>query len=153
MPSGGEQAKLIPTDISDDYLKNALIARMRQGEDVCFDFMIQVRGKDEEGLNLDDATSHWDESKTPYVTVARITIPVPQTGIDSKGHKNKCENLVYTPWHSLIEHEPLGGINRLRKNVYVASATHRGTTSKSPKSGKPSKRGKWGKKGKTSRRR
>ena len=31
-----------------------------------------------------------------------------------------CENLSYTPWHSLPDHRPIGGINRARKVVYEA---------------------------------
>jgi hypothetical protein len=31
-----------------------------------------------------------------------------------------CENLSYTPWHALPEHEPLGSINRARRAIYTA---------------------------------
>ena len=36
------------------------------------------------------------------------------------------EELVFNPWQSLAAHQPLGGINRLRKPVYLSSAEHRG---------------------------
>ena len=39
--------------------------------------------------------------------------------------KAQCERLVFTPWHSLAAHQPIGSINRLRKAVYEASAQHR----------------------------
>jgi len=37
----------------------------------------------------------------------------------------ECEHLVFTPWHGLTEHQPLGGINRLRRAVYIASSQYR----------------------------
>jgi hypothetical protein len=56
--------------------------------------------------------------------VARIAIVAPQS-IDSAEHQARCERLVFTPWHSLAAHQPIGSINRLRKAVYEASAQHR----------------------------
>ena len=52
-------------------------------------------------------------------------IVAPQEDIDSAEHKAQCERLVFTPWHSLAAHQPIGSINRLRKAVYEASAQHR----------------------------
>jgi hypothetical protein len=57
------------------------------------------------------------------VTVARITIP-PQD-FDTDARRQACENLVFTPWHSVTEHQPIGGINRLKLKVYEASAALR----------------------------
>lgn len=37
-----------------------------------------------------------------------------------------CEEMAFTPWHALTAHQPLGGINRLRRQVYLGSAIHRG---------------------------
>ena len=54
------------------------------------------------------------------MTVATITIP-PQD-IDSAERRALCEDLIFSPWHGLVEHRPLGGINRLRREVYLASA-------------------------------
>ena len=39
------------------------------------------------------------------------------TDIDAPGQDELCEALSFTPWHSLPEHEPVGGINRLRRAV------------------------------------
>lgn len=40
--------------------------------------------------------------------------------------ENTCKISVYLLWHALGAHEPLGGINRLRKDVYERSAQGRG---------------------------
>ncbi|MCH7536133.1 MAG: hypothetical protein IH948_10415, partial [Bacteroidetes bacterium] len=126
-PVGGEKQQILPEDPSENYLHESLIARMGEKEDVCFDFKIQVRNKDETGLDIEDATAVWDEGKTPFINVAKIVIQTPQKNIDSPKNIKECEELVFTPWHSLAEHQPLGGINRLRKEVYLASKSHRDT--------------------------
>jgi hypothetical protein len=36
-----------------------------------------------------------------------------------------CENLAFNPWRSLPEHRPLGGINRVRKDLYQELAKFR----------------------------
>lgn len=123
-PCGELKPQVLPENPSENYLHEALVKTMSQEEDICFDFMVQVRGK-EPDLNIEDATTVWDEAQTPFVKVAKITIPSPQPGIGNRRRLMHCENLVYTPWHSLVEHQPVGGINRLRKEVYLSSEHHR----------------------------
>lgn len=124
-PCAGEKPQVVPENPSENYLREALIETMSRDEDVCFDFMIQVRGKDEEGLNIENASTVWDEQNFPFIKVAKITIPAPQKDIDSPAAIEHCERLTCSPWHSLVEHRPLGGINRLRKAVYIASQSQR----------------------------
>ena len=115
----------------EDYLRAAMRERMSQagGLEICFDFQVQVRDLPSVSGNLDvemeDMCTLWDEAKYPFVNVARITIPTPQD-ISSQERQNFCESLFYTPWHGLDVHQPLGGINRLRFEVYQASAERRG---------------------------
>ena len=87
--------------------------------------MIQVRNKGEQDLGIEDATQHWDESVFAFIPVASITISAPQLDIDKPENSKACENLEFNPWHSLQAHQPLGGINRLRRKVYKTSAKHR----------------------------
>ncbi len=115
--------KLQP-DLAADYLRSALSESMNQNEPVEFDFMIQVRNDDGD-MGIENASTLWDEKQFPFTKVATITIPTPQKEIDSEADKAYCEALAYTPWHSLPEHQPIGSINRLRKDVYQASAEHR----------------------------
>jgi hypothetical protein len=35
------------------------------------------------------------------------------------------ENMSFNPWHALVEHEPLGAINQMRRRIYPAIATLR----------------------------
>jgi hypothetical protein len=121
-----EQKPFDPNTITDDepsknYLREELSQTMKGKQDVCYDFKVQVRGADSEDLNIEDATTTWNR----YVDVARITIKVPQSP-DAPEAIEHCEKLAFTPWHSLADHQPLGGINRLRRKVYSNSAEHRG---------------------------
>jgi hypothetical protein len=113
----------------DNYLRNALTETMNRNEPLQFDFMLQVRhegedfGKDNEFI--ENASTEWDKDLYPFKKVATITIPSPQPEIDTTENIAHCEKLAFTPWHSLVEHKPIGSINRLRKSVYQASAQHR----------------------------
>jgi hypothetical protein len=88
------------------------------------EFRVQVRTKvDLAGkleTEIEDACTEWKDS---YVTVARIRIP-PQD-FNTEAAKLRCENLFFTPWHSVRAHQPLGGINRLKFGVYEASSALR----------------------------
>jgi hypothetical protein len=46
------------------------------------------------------------------------TIRIPAQDFTTEAMKDFAENLSCTPWHSLPEHRPLGGINRVRRTVY-----------------------------------
>lgn len=109
-----------------DYLRNALRERMAKagGNDICFDFQIQVRTAEQIGdidSQIEDMCTEW---KDEFVTVARIAIP-PQD-VTSPERQEFCETLFYTPWHGLDDHRPIGGINRMRRKVYDVSADRRG---------------------------
>jgi hypothetical protein len=114
-----------------NYLRAALRKRMEeaQGKPICFDFQVQVRSADslagKVDSDIEDVCTLWDEAQYPFVTVGRIAIPSPQD-LTSAARQEFCETLVYTPWHGLKEHRPLGGINRLRQKVYTASSERRG---------------------------
>ncbi|MCL4206040.1 MAG: catalase family protein [Pirellulaceae bacterium] len=112
-----------------DYLRAALLKLLTGADarEIQFEFQVQVRSKTELAgkieTEIEDATVEWDECKYPFVTVAKITIP-PQD-FDTPERKKHCERLFFTPWHSIVEHQPIGGINRLKLGVYEASAAFR----------------------------
>lgn len=102
----------MPQNPGPNYLREAMAQSLSQGE-ACLDFMVQRRVGD---MNVENATVEWPESASPYVPVARVRIL--QQQFDSPQQMNFCENLSFTPWHSLPEHRPLGVTNRVRKSVY-----------------------------------
>ena len=49
------------------------------------------------------------------------TISIYPQKFDSPEQMRFVENLSWSPWNCLPEHEPLGGINRARRRVYGES--------------------------------
>lgn len=97
-----------------NYLRDGMIAWL-SAKDACFDLAVQPRT--ESGtMPIEDPTIEWSETEAPFVNVA--TIRIPQQSFTSPAQQRFCENLSMTPWHSLPAHRPLGGINRLRKDLY-----------------------------------
>jgi hypothetical protein len=117
--------KLMPAQPSENYLREILISTMQNNEPIIFDFLLQIRSSVDE-QDIENASTEWDETVYKFTKVATITILAPQTEIDTEENIAHCELMAFTPWHSLVEHQPIGSINRLRKDVYEASAKHRG---------------------------
>lgn len=119
-----------PEPVGDNFLREALSQAMKDKANISFDFKILVRDGDfgENQILIEDATTTWKKDGTEeigqYVNVAKLIIKTKQN-ISSKKAIKRCESLVFTPWHALKEHKPIGGINRLRRAVYDNSAKHR----------------------------
>jgi hypothetical protein len=69
---------------------------------------------------IEDPTVRWGAGPVPVATI-RID---PQT-FDTPDRMKQAEEMSFDPWHALVEHRPLGGINRARRAVYAASLTVR----------------------------
>jgi hypothetical protein len=82
-------------------------------------------------MPVEDPSVEWDERVSPFVKVA--TLNIPQQVFDSEAQMNYCENLSFDPWHSLPEHQPIGGVNRIRKVVYERISTLRHTANGVPR--------------------
>ena len=91
-------------------------------DDACFDFMVQLRTHPLE-MPIEDPTIDWSEKDSPFIPAAKITIP--SQAFDTPEQLKFCENLSFTPWHAALDHQPLGGINRVRKAVYETSSRTR----------------------------
>jgi hypothetical protein len=116
-------------DLNDsNYLRKALATRLKSGSpNVTFDFQVQLQDACEIESDVDrqieSAHTLWPGESFPFETLATITIE-PQD-IDAKERVEQCEKLVFNPWQGIKDHQPLGGINRLRKAVYPASSERR----------------------------
>jgi len=110
-----------PPAVTDTYLTDALRERLRKG-DACFDFGIQLQ-TDAKAMPIEDATVEWKESDSPWHMVARIRIP--QQDIGGAETTRLCEETAFNPWNSLVEHRPLGSMNRSRREIYRAMAEFR----------------------------
>ena len=108
-------------ELSQEYLRNEMVAQIG-AEEVVFELLVQ-RQLDPVKQPVEDALTEWQESEAPFVRVALLRIPKQDlsSGLDLK----VAENLSFTPWHSLPEQAPLGGINRTRKVAYETISKYR----------------------------
>jgi hypothetical protein len=104
-----------------DYLRRNMAATLRARE-VVYDFLVQ-RQTDPAAMPIEDPVIRWDETASPFVKVAMIVIP--RQTFDGPEQMTAAEHLSYTPWRCLAEHEPLGGIQRVRRVVYREISTMR----------------------------
>lgn len=102
-----------PAKPGNDFLRAALRTTLEKGE-ACMEFLVQPRTS--AGMSVEDSMTEWQESEAPFYKVA--TIIIPRQVFDTPAQNAFCENLSFTPWHSLPEHKPLGVTNRARKVIY-----------------------------------
>lgn len=104
-----------------DALRHILEETLRH-QQLLFEFQVQLRTS-EDSMPVEDATVEWPERESAYQTVAILLIP--RQEIDTEEQRFVCERLSFNVWHALVDHQPLGGINRLRREAYRRSAAWR----------------------------
>jgi hypothetical protein len=98
----------------DNYLREAMKVHLDE-KDAYFDLKVQLQ-TNPETMPIEDPTIEWNEAESAYIKVA--TLRIPRQLFDFQARKEFNENLSFSPWHCLPEHQPLGGVNRTRKTVY-----------------------------------
>ncbi len=93
-----------------------------------WDVQVQL-STDLEAMPIEDAAKLWPEEQSPYVSVARITMP-PQDAWSADRVKMVDDGMAFNPWHALAAHRPLGAVMRVRKAVYEAAAQFRAAHNK-----------------------
>ena len=111
----------VPDKPSSDYLTTRMEDHLRNA-DACFDFMVQFQ-TDPKAMPVEDASVEWSEGKSPFQKLATITIK--EQDFQSVRAREQCEHMSFNPWQSLMTHEPIGGINRVRKPIYSELAKFR----------------------------
>ncbi len=89
-----------------------------------WEFRVQLN-TDLDAMPIEDASAVWDEEQSPFVTVATLEIP-PQLSWEHGVTDRTDDALSYSIWHGITAHQPLGGVNRARKETYKQSADFRG---------------------------
>lgn len=107
-------ADKIPENPEDNFMRAAMKQQLEAG-DTTFDFSVQFQ-TDAEAMPIEDPGKEWSETESPFIKIA--TIKVLQQTFDNEAQNEFGENLSFSPWHSLSEHRPLGGINRARRMIY-----------------------------------
>ena len=112
----------------DDYLSQALEQYLRTREAV-FEFRVQPQ-TDPVAMPVEDVSVEWDEAVSKPIPVATLTIGVQDVdSTEGRALAEECETMAFSPWNALAEHRPMGGINRLRQAVYLASQAKRASKS------------------------
>lgn len=105
-----------------DCLREAVNAHFAQHGGV-WEIRVQL-GVDIEQTPIEDASVVWPEDLTPYVTVARLEVQ-PQPAWNEARSREVDDAMVFSPWHGLAAHRPLGGIMRSRQPAYEMSSQFR----------------------------
>jgi hypothetical protein len=110
---------------SADYLGEELADRLRGGP-VSYDLRVQFY-VDAERTPIEDASVEWREEVSPFLTVARLTIPQ-QDASSPRGRRlsDFVERLSFDPWHATTDLRPLGNMMRARNHAYRLSTQERG---------------------------
>lgn len=111
----------LPDKPGDSYLTDNLQRHLSEA-DATFDFLVQLR-TDPESMPIENAAVEWSEEDAPFVKVATLRIPKQQFGTAERDAMAKA--LSFSPGHALIEHRPIGGVNRARMRVYREQADFR----------------------------
>ncbi len=102
---------LTPDKKGEHLLRNNLAATLKENQ-LEFDFCIQFQ-TDAEKMPIEDPTVIWDSE---FIKLATIKIP---TQIFDTAERNEFgDDLTFNPWHCLLEHQPLGSFNRVRRMIY-----------------------------------
>lgn len=87
-----------------------------------FEFQVQLQTS-RERMPVEDATVIWPEDQSPFQTVGLLVLP--RQSLDVPDEQADRERLSFSVWHALAAHQPLGGINRLRREIYPISVRWR----------------------------
>jgi hypothetical protein len=79
---------------------------------------------DTKKMPIEDASVLWPENESPYEPVAKITYPA-QDAYSEARMVYGDDVLEFNSWRAIADHRPLGSINRLKKDVYLASSKFR----------------------------
>lgn len=124
-PAGDLQGSLVDLLAKLGQQPNALrliLEETLRWQQLLFEFQVQLRTT-AQTMPVEDATVQWPESESPYRTVALVLIP--RQEINTEEQNAVCKQLSFNVWHTIVDHRPLGGINRLRREAYPISAAWR----------------------------
>ncbi|OQR95511.1 hypothetical protein THRCLA_07801 [Thraustotheca clavata] len=114
----------LPDTLTADYLAQQTQKHLNTSE-ATFEFGVVVQ-KDtpEHPMPIEDASVLWSEDISPFVPLARITIPKQECLTPERNAL--AESLRFNPVHALKEHLPLGSLNRARMEVYKVVSKDKG---------------------------
>lgn len=110
----------VDVNAREEAIRPLILEEIRE-HDYQFDIQIQLC-RNLKKQPIEEITTEWKESDTPFFTVARLTIPCQEVPDD--GHFEIMENLSFTPFRCLKENRPIGNLQQSRLKAYqIASQT------------------------------
>lgn len=106
----------------ENAIRETVQAEMRSTHGV-WEFQVQLC-RDLDAQPVEDPTVEWKEDMAPFVTVATVTA-LPQDSWRQDQVQKVDEEFRFSVWTGLADHQPLGSINRARKEPYRHSAEFR----------------------------
>ena len=91
--------------------------------DAAWEFRVQLC-RDLDTQPIEDPTVEWKEEEAPFVKVATVRAAHPDSGDEARVQEINEESR-FSIWTGLAAHQPLGNINRARKEPYRHSADFR----------------------------
>ena len=122
-PAGGQAKRVegdnLKIDGRPDAIREEMNATTRDGG-ASFELRVQLC-RDLEAMPVEDPTVEWSEEKSPFVPVATIHVEA-QPAYEEDRNRQLDDELRFSPWTGLAAHQPLGGVNRVRKQSYEESS-------------------------------
>jgi len=117
-----ENAEIVKGNRSNlDYYREALKAQLQEES---FDLGVYVQmQRDACAHSVEDARRPWPRDTAPLERAGTLRLLSQETL--SVSSMFLCEKMGFSPWHTLVEHRPLGSLNRLRKDAYYHAQRQR----------------------------
>ena len=133
VPESPALRALTGTELDVDAEPNALRSAVSSYFDAnvaVWAFQVQLCSSVED-MPVEDSLAVWDEGKSPFITVARLTAPM-QKSWNGEATERENDTLGFRPWNALAAHRPLGSIMRMRKLAYRQSQAFRSKHNAAP---------------------
>jgi hypothetical protein len=118
-------------DVSEPGAYRDLVVDFFRNQGAEYEVRVQLC-TDLEKMPVEDASVDWPQDLSPYQTIGKIVIPAQ----DAYSHARRVyadDVLSFNPFHCLLEHQPLGSINRVRIKAYESSAARRHAMNATPR--------------------
>ena len=112
-----------------DAIRETVQTEMRDIDGV-WEFRVQLC-RDLKKQPIEDPTTEWDETDAPFQTVATLRVKRQDSWAPAQV-KAVDEEMRFSIWTGLKAHQPLGNINRARKDTYQHSAQFRSGFNRCP---------------------
>ena len=114
--------KTIEIDGREDAIRDEVQKEMR-GIDAEWEFRVQLC-RDLDKQPIEDPTVEWDEADAPFIRVGTVRAE-PQDSWDAAQIQRINEQTRFSIWTGIAAHQPLGNVNRARRDTYRHSADFR----------------------------